>query len=149
MHSGLDHETQVTIIPGRGNVPLEQSHLRVPESELNKFAGLVKNSVANLTDPWHLTDTTQIDNYAITLAEILNSAVQTVGRPNRGGGCKAPWWSAECEDTYRDHLIARQNNLDNNTPLKTKEFLSTVRKAKRDPTKRFSVYTTPANAVHL
>ena len=51
MHSGLDHETQVTIIPGRGNVPLEQFHFRVLESELNKFARLVKNSVANLTDP--------------------------------------------------------------------------------------------------
>ena len=51
MHSGSDQETQVTIIPGRGNAPLEQFHFRVPESELDKFAGLVKNSVANLTDP--------------------------------------------------------------------------------------------------
>jgi hypothetical protein len=58
MHSGSDHETQVTIIPGQGSVPLEQFHFRVPESELNKFSRLVKNSVANLTDPWHLTDTT-------------------------------------------------------------------------------------------
>ena len=144
MHSGSDHETQVTIIPGRGNVPLEQFHFRVPESELDKFAGLVKNSVANLINPWHLTDTTQIDKYAITLAEIFNSAIQTVGRPDRCGGNKAPWWSAECENAYRDHLIARQNildnstsldtstPLDNNTLLETREFLSTVRKAKRE-----------------
>jgi hypothetical protein len=34
MHSGSDHETQVTIIPGRGNVSLEQLHFREPESEL-------------------------------------------------------------------------------------------------------------------
>jgi hypothetical protein len=79
-----------------------------------------------------IKDTTQIDNYATTLAEILNSAIQTVGRPDRGGGGKAPWWSAECEDAYRDHLIARQNNLDNSTPLETREFLSIVRKAKRE-----------------
>ena len=51
MHSGLDHETQVTIIPSRGNVPLEQFHFRVLESELDRFARLVKNSAANLTDP--------------------------------------------------------------------------------------------------
>jgi hypothetical protein len=116
----------------------------VPESELDKFARLVKNSVANLIDPWHLTDTTQIDNYTTTFAEILNSAIQTAGRPDRGGGGKAPWWSAECEDAYRDHLTAQQNNLDNSTPLdsstpldnsiplETREFLSTVRKAKRE-----------------
>src|SRR5436190_345969 len=132
MHSGSDHETQVTIIPGRGNAPLEQFHFRVPEAELDKFARLVKNSMANLTDPWQLIDTAQIDNYTTMLAEILNSAIQTVGRPDRGGGGKAPWWSAECEDAYRDHLIARQNNLDHSTPFETREFLSTVRKAKRE-----------------
>jgi hypothetical protein len=51
MHSGLDHETQVTIILGQGSVPLKQFHFRVLESELDKFSRLVKNSVANLTDP--------------------------------------------------------------------------------------------------
>jgi hypothetical protein len=51
MHSGSDHETQVTIIPSRGNIPFEQFHFRVPESELDKFAGLVKNNVANLINP--------------------------------------------------------------------------------------------------
>jgi hypothetical protein len=90
MHSGSDHETQVTIIPGWGNVPLEQFHFRVPKPELNKFARLVKNSVANLIDPWHLTDTAQIDNYTTAFTEILNSAIQIVGRPDRSGGGKAP-----------------------------------------------------------
>jgi hypothetical protein len=51
IHSSSDHETQVTIIPSWGNVPLEQFHFRVLESELDKFAGLVKNSIANLIDP--------------------------------------------------------------------------------------------------
>jgi hypothetical protein len=90
MYSSSDHETQVTIIPSRGNIPLEQFYFRIPESELDKFAGLVKNSIANLIDPWHLTDTTQIDNYTTTLAEVLNSAIQTVGRPDCSRGSKAP-----------------------------------------------------------
>jgi hypothetical protein len=51
MYSGLDYETWVTIIPSQGNVPLEQFHFRVLELELDKFARLVKNSVANLIDP--------------------------------------------------------------------------------------------------
>jgi ribonuclease HI len=104
----------------------------VPDSELDRFAGLVKNGVASLTDPWQLTDTTAIDNYATTLAEVLNSAIQTVGKPDRGGGGKAPWWSAECEVAYKDHLTAQQNNLDSVAPLETREFLSTVRRAKRE-----------------
>jgi hypothetical protein len=75
MQCGSDHETQVTIIPGRGIKPLDQFHYRVPEAELTKFARLVINRVATLTDPWQLTNLTHIDNYAISLAEVLNSTI--------------------------------------------------------------------------
>lgn len=43
LHCGSDHETQVTVIPGRGTTQLEQLHFRVPEAALDKLAGLVRN----------------------------------------------------------------------------------------------------------
>ena len=59
MHSGSDHETQVTSIPGRRKVPLEQFYYRIPEADLPKFAGLVKNGIAGLSDPWLIPDAEQ------------------------------------------------------------------------------------------
>jgi hypothetical protein len=51
LHSGSDYETQVTTLLGRGRVPLDQFHYRVPEEELSKLAGIVKSGVAILPDP--------------------------------------------------------------------------------------------------
>jgi hypothetical protein len=91
MQSGSDHETQVTTIPGHGNVPLEQVHYRVPEAELGKLARLVRNGIARLTNPWEITNIAQIDNFAEALAGVFTSAIQVVGKPGRGGGTPAPW----------------------------------------------------------
>jgi hypothetical protein len=41
IHYALDHEVQVTVIPGRGKVLLEQVHYRIPEAELSTFSALV------------------------------------------------------------------------------------------------------------
>lgn len=131
MHSGSDHETQVTTIPGRGRVPLEQVHHRVPEAELGKFAGLVGNSIARLADPWDFTSTTQIDDFAEALGEAFTLAIQIVGKPDRGGGTPAPWWTPECQAAYDEHLQSRSYPYDN-TPPTTREFQSTVRRAKRE-----------------
>jgi ribonuclease HI len=131
MHSGSDHETQITIIPGRGRVPLEQFHHRVPDTELDKFAGLVEIGVARLADPWLLTDTEDIDSYVASLAEVLSSSIQAVGKPDRGGGSPAPWWTPECQEAYREHLATRSRNDDGPT-METREFHAIVRKAKKD-----------------
>jgi hypothetical protein len=48
LYSGSDYEIQVTILPGRGQVPLDQFHFRVPDEELGAFAALVKSRVALL-----------------------------------------------------------------------------------------------------
>ena len=131
MHSGSDHETQVTTIPGRGSVPLEQYHYRVPETELDKFAGLVQIGAARLPDVWSLTEPEQVDGFAVSLAEVIRSAIQAVGKPDRGGGSPAPWWTPECQDAYQSHLAARRQNNDGPT-IETREFHSIVRKAKKD-----------------
>ena len=132
MHSGSDHETQVTTIPRRGTVPLEQFRYRIPAVELPKFSGLVCNSIAQLDDPWALATTNQIDTFATTLADIFTTAIQTAGKPDRGGGCPAPWWTPECEAGFRLHLAARRSTLPTEVPLETREFLTTVRRAKRE-----------------
>src|ERR1700712_862282 len=55
MHCGSDHETQVTTLPSRGKIPVEQVHYRVPDSDLDKFAGLMKQGLASFPDPSTLT----------------------------------------------------------------------------------------------
>ena len=104
MQSGSDHETQVTMIPGHGSIPLEQVHYRVPEAELGKLARLVGNDIARLTNPWEITNIAQIDNFMEALAGVFTSAIQVVGKPNQGGGTPASWWMPECQTTYKEHL---------------------------------------------
>ena len=41
MYYALDHEVQVTVILGRGKVPLEQAYYRILEAELGTFSALV------------------------------------------------------------------------------------------------------------
>ena len=104
MQSGSDHETQVTMIPGHGSIPLEQVHYWVPEAELGKLARLVGNGIARLTNPWEITNIAQIDNFMEALAGVFTSAIQVVGKPNQGGGTPAPWWMPECQTAYKEHL---------------------------------------------
>ncbi len=96
MQSGSDHETQVTMIPGHRNAPLEQTHYRVSEAELGKLAKLVRNGIARLTNPWEITNVAQIDNFVEALAGVFTSAIQVAGKLDRGGGTPAPWWTPEC-----------------------------------------------------
>jgi hypothetical protein len=86
MHSGSDHETQVTTIPTRGHTPLEQYHYRVPEAELARFSGLVEVGIARLPDPLTLSTTAQLDDYTRNLTQVFDSAVKTAGKPNREEG---------------------------------------------------------------
>ena len=131
MHSGSDHATQVTTIPGQGHVPLEQVHYRIPDADLSNFAGLVQNGMAKLPDPWRLTDTEQIDSFAAALTEVFNSSIQTIGKPDRGGGSPAPWWTPECQDAYNRHLGSISCNANSEPTIETREFLTTIHKAKR------------------
>ena len=132
MHCGSDHETQVTIIPGRGTVPLEQFHYQIPECELPKFAGLITNGTAKLPDPWGITSTEQVDSYMEAIAEVFTSSIRTTGKPDRGQGNPAAWWTPECEEAHQQHLSVRNRVSTGEIPRETREFLTTVRKAKRE-----------------
>ncbi|RAL59212.1 hypothetical protein DID88_006667 [Monilinia fructigena] len=130
MHTGSDHETLVTSLPNRGVQTLEQHHYRIPESQLGKFADLVHLGVSGLPDARHLSDAEGIEHFVQLFTSILDSAIRTAGKPDRGRGRAAPWWTQECQDAHREHLAARKTHQTASTP-ETREFHKIVRKAKK------------------
>ena len=130
LHSGSDHETQVTTIPGRGNVPLDQFNYRIPEENLGKFAALVEIGMSRLSPLNNLQARKDIDDYTKALTDMFDSAIKTAGKPDRGKGHAAPWWTDECQEAYREHLNTR--GQDRKVSETTRTFYATVRKAKRD-----------------
>jgi hypothetical protein len=51
IHYGSDHKTQVTVLPGRGEIPVRQHYYRVTEANLGRFTGLVEIGTLMLRDP--------------------------------------------------------------------------------------------------
>ena len=80
----LDYQTQVTIIPGRSIIPLEQFYYRITERDLPKFASLVSNRLAGLPNTSTLRTLVQINSFVTIFASILEIAIQTAGSPDRG-----------------------------------------------------------------
>ena len=130
MHCGSDHETQVTVLPGRGDTPAPQYQYRVTEANLGKFIGLVEIGVLALRDPWSVTCEEEANAYAKALAGVFKAAIEGAGQIDKGDSRPALWWTQECKDAYKTYLASRQLS-DTLTPEK-KDFLTTVRKAKRE-----------------
>ncbi|KAI0992832.1 hypothetical protein K3495_g15351, partial [Podosphaera aphanis] len=80
LHSGSDHETQITTIPGRGRERAEQPRYRVTDNDLEKFIGLISLGVANLPNPWQLHNMAELDDFAARLGDMIQSAVKTAGK---------------------------------------------------------------------
>src|SRR5438045_8996192 len=76
-------------------------------------------------DPWHLMDAEQIDSFAAGLTEVFNLSNQTVSKPD------CPWWTPECQDAYNRHLVSRSCNTNSEPTIETREFHTTIQKAKR------------------
>jgi ribonuclease HI len=131
MQCGSDHQTLITTIPGRGQVPLEQYHYRIPETELPMLAGLIHNKMASLPDPWLIETPEQLDNYVTQLAAGFEEAIQTAGKPNRGEGTSAPWWTADCSGAHRAWIQAKREQDPDTQEDARKHFKTAVRKAKR------------------
>lgn len=133
MRSGSDHQTQITVLPGRGRVPLDQFHYKVPEKELTRFSDLVRIGLANLPDPGTLTNTEQIETAARHLSAVFGSAIKVVGKHNPGGNKSAPWWTPDCQQAYHDHLQARLPfGEGNGATAETRQFHEVIRRSKRD-----------------
>ena len=90
IHCASDHKVQVTVIPGKKKVLLEQAHYRIPEAELSTFSALVQASVALLPKADNLFTPKELDKLAAQLAIALGLAIETVGKPDQGAGLAAP-----------------------------------------------------------
>jgi hypothetical protein len=132
LHTGSDHQTLLTTVPGAESSPLEQLHYRVPESKIGQFAGIVQNGVPSLPDTSTLTSPDLIEDYVSQLTHIFDSAIKAVGMSDRGGERSAPWWNEECRSAYIKHVASRIGDPENVPSVETREFLATVRRAKRE-----------------
>lgn len=130
MHCGSDHETQVTVLPGRGEISTRQHYYRVTEANLGKFTSLVEIGTSMLRDPWSITCKEEANVYAEALAGVFKAAIEGAGQKDEGTSKPALWWTQECKDAYRAYLVSRQ--LSDTLTLEKKDFLTTVRKAKRE-----------------
>lgn len=80
MHCGSDHETQVTIVPGRWDVPSRQQYYRITEADLGKFTGLVEIGVSALEDPWSISCEGEANAFAEAITRIFKVATENAGR---------------------------------------------------------------------
>ncbi|KAJ5545469.1 RNA-directed DNA polymerase from transposon X-element [Penicillium sp. DV-2018c] len=114
LHTGSDHETLVTTIPGRNNSPLEQTNYRVAEKDLPKFASLVAGGIHAFPSP-HDLDTNGVERYAERLSSMIGLAIQTAGTKTRTHGRSVPWWNAKCHSTHLDWITERTEVLQTTT----------------------------------
>lgn len=130
MHCGSDHETQITTLPGRGDIPFKQHCPKVTEADLRKFTGLIEIGTSALKDPWSITCEEEAEIYAVSITEMFTAAIEGAGRPDKKKSKPAAWWTQECKDAYKTYLASRQ--LAHNLTPEKKAFLTTVRKAKKE-----------------
>ena len=129
LHSGSDHNVLITTVPGRGVTPLEQVHNRIPEDRLPMLAGLIQLGMEGI--PRVINTAEQIEQSIQRLTTIFAEAIATAGKPDRGAGRSAPWWTPECKQKYKLHINSLPGEGRGPTP-ETREFLAEVRRAKRD-----------------
>ena len=129
MNSGSDHYTQLTVVPGRGRSEPDRYHYRVPESELPRFANAVAQDMRLVPDPWQAESADEIDMCISLLTHVITEALHVAGKPGTPVARSAPWWTPECRKAYKAHLRAQAPGT---TTQETRDFLTTVRKAKRD-----------------
>ena len=131
LHTGSDHNSLVTILPSRGRKSLDQYHYRVPEKDLDRFAGLVELNVVGLRQVGMNPTQQQLNNSVTDITRAINTAIQTAGKPNREASHLAPWWNEDCRALHKEHV---QHKAASGEPTSdaTRAFLAAVRKAKRE-----------------
>jgi ribonuclease HI len=130
LHTGSDHETQITTIPGYGNAPAYAPRYRVSEADLGRFTGLVETGFENLTDPGQIQTCEGLDAYALSIKEVLRIAIEKGGSLDKGTGRAAPWWTKDCQQAHSEFITAKHNL--NDYFAEKKNFLTTVRWAKKE-----------------
>lgn len=130
LHSGSDHETQITTIPGYGDPPKRARQYRVTEADLGRFTGLVETGFANLGNPRQIRTHVALDSFAASIEEIFKIAIEKGGTLDKGTGKSAAWWTDDCREAHTAYVNARRESDD--CADEKRFFLTTVRRAKRE-----------------
>lgn len=128
LHCGSDHESLMTILPGRGMEAQPPLKHRIADDQLETFASLVHIGIGRLPDPWSIGDPQSLDEYAASLEAMFKSAIETAGKRVFQGGRNAPWWTPELRELHRAHLRCRGTGVSE----AERAFKKAVRAAKRD-----------------
>ncbi|RYP08173.1 hypothetical protein DL765_008873 [Monosporascus sp. GIB2] len=139
LNSGSDHFTLLTVIPGRGKKEWEQYQLRVSELNLDRFADLIATGAASLPETGPVASPEELDSRVEAVTSVFQSAIEAIGKPAMDRGRRAPWWTQDCQNAYRTYRgseihrqLTDQGSPDQNYTDEHRQFLSVVRKAKRD-----------------
>jgi ribonuclease HI len=128
MNCGSDHETLVTVIPGRGYTPAKIPTLRVPERRLPQFAGLVELGLLSIAGPQECRTPSELDHCISAFTTVITQAIETAGKVHTGAGRSAPWWTNECRRLHKEH---RRTFVRGQVSPETRAFLAEVRRAKK------------------
>ncbi|RAL61072.1 hypothetical protein DID88_010413 [Monilinia fructigena] len=107
-----DEDELTTLAP----LTLEQHHYRIPELQLGKFADLVHLRISGLPDARHLSDAEGIEHFVQLFTLILDSAIYTAGKPDRGRGRAAPMVDPRMPGCTPRTSGGSKNTLDSDNP---------------------------------
>ena len=102
----------------------------MPEIKLGLFSDLVGIGMAGLQFPRRAKDKKELEERIEKFTNLLTSAIQATGRPNRGTGHSALWWTRECAEAHKK-LVQRGGCISGLTEER-REFKSIVRAAKKE-----------------
>lgn len=146
LHSGSDHATQVTIIPGYGDTPNSKPLYRVTEADLGRLSGLVEIGFQALENPIEMRTSVELDVFAQAMEEIFRIAIEKGSRANRARNGAAEWWTDECRRAHAKYIATKVSI--GQSRFSKKKFLTTVRKAKRGYWKRIIDGATDSSAIY-
>src|ERR1700692_4767176 len=88
----------------------------------------------SMADPDAIETEDELGAWVKQWEEVWTSAIQAVGKNDRRAGHSAPWWTDECKTAWRAWQESRTTELEaelEGHSSEKREFLSTVRKAKK------------------
>lgn len=130
LHCGTDHVAILTTLPTRGEIPPDQFRLTIPYLREPLFANTVKIGSTALPTLSPDPSGPELDNLARKLAELIGTALESVGKKKRETGHNVVWWNTECADALHTYRTARRANGPF-CKIEAHAFRAVVRKAKR------------------
>ncbi|KJZ68765.1 hypothetical protein HIM_11849 [Hirsutella minnesotensis 3608] len=127
-----DHFTLSITLPELAPAPLPIGKIRLSsDEELKRFVELVEAGAAAV--PVTTTSTSELDDLASALVNLLGCAARAAGRPARKTTHDALWWTEECAKAAANYGAWRRVyplGFDREVQLAKREFHNVVRRAK-------------------